>query len=202
MGRFRREFDDLQVGSKRFPVLDPEIFEEHADRNYEDPGLSNRFGVEQVASASGATRFEVGTTEDETYIEMSNPEVGNMEAYGDKVFPEKFGPQIMRNVNLLTAAEAYTGVLSRLSRQSGRNVEEIVEHELEESQGKTGEEVLERPGTFLEKSFEKFMAGDSSEHIDEEYDLDLYFHMYKDRVLNVLDEEGADVGDLWLQYVP
>ena len=201
MTRFRRKLSDLEAEGLSFPAIDSDLFKSHADRHYEDPSSSRRYGVGQVSANSGDTRFEIGELDGEIYVEMRNPGVDNMDAYGEKIFDRKIRPQIMRNVNLLMAADAYTGIVSELSGKSGNSLEDIVESELEETQGKTGQEVLERPETFLEQSFVYFMQGEDSEHIDSDYeDAGSYFHEYKDRVLNMLNERDADVGEIWLQH--
>lgn len=201
MTRFRRNLSDLKAEGIDFPALDPDLFRSHAERHYENPSSGDRYGVNQVSANSGDTRFEVGELDGEIYVEMRNPGVDNMDAYGEKVFDRKIRPQIMRNVNLLMAADAYAGIVSELSGKSGNSLEAIVESELEETKGKTGEEILERPETFLEQSFVYFMEGEASEQIDSDYeDAGRYFHAYKDRVLNILDERDADVGELWLQH--
>lgn len=201
MTRFRRNLNDLEAEGLNFPALDPELFRSHADRHYENPSSGTRYGVDQVTGNSGDTRFEVGELDGEVYIEIRNPEVDNMDAYGEKIFDQKVRPQIMRNVNLLMAADTYASVVSELSRKSGNSLERLVESELEETRGKTGEEIIERPETFLEQSFVHFMEGEGSEQIDSDYeDAGRYFHAYKDRVLNILDEQDAEVGDLWLEH--
>ncbi len=201
MTRFRRNLSDLEAEGLSFPAIDSDLFRSHADRHYEDPSSSRRYGVGQVSANSGDTRFEIGELEGEIYVEMRNHGVDNMDAYGEKIFDRKIRPQIMRNVNLLMAADAYAGVVSELSDKSGNSLEDIVEAELEETQGKKGQEVLEKPETFLEQSFAYFMEGDESEHIDSDYeDVGRYFHAYKDRVLKILDNQDADVGELWLQH--
>lgn len=134
-------------------------------------------------------------------MEIRKPGVDSMDAYGEKIFDQKVRPQIMRNVNLLMAADTYAGVVNELSRKSGTSLERLVETELEETRGKTGQEIIESPETFLEQSFVHFMKGEGSEQIDSEYeDAGRYFHAYKDRVLNILDQQDAEVGDLWLQH--
>jgi hypothetical protein len=201
MTRFRRNLSDLEAEGLDFPALDSDLFRSHAERHYEDPSSGNRYGVDQVSANSGETRFEIGELDGEIYVEMRNPSVDNMDAYGEKIFDGKIRPQIMRNVHLLMAADAYAGIVSELSGKTGNSLEAIVESELEETQDKTGQEVLERPETFLEQSFAYFMEGEGSEHIDSDYeDAGRYFHAYKDRVLNILDEKDADIGELWLQH--
>ena len=201
MARFRRNLSDLEAEGLNFPALDSDLFRSHAERHYENPSSGRRYGVDQVSADSGDTRFEIGELDGEIYVEMRNPGVDNMDAYGEKIFDRKIRPQIMRNVNLLMAADAYAGIVSELSVKSSNSLEDIVESELEETRGKTGKEVLQRPETFLEQSFVHFMEGEDSEHIDPDYeDAGRYFHSYKDRVLNILNEKDADVGDLWLQH--
>lgn len=201
MERFRKNLNDLEVNGAAFPALDSDLFRSHAERHYEDPSSGNRYGVDQVSGNSGATRFEVGELDGETYIEIRAPEIDNMDAYGAKIFDDKIRPQLMRNVKLLIAADFYTDTASDLAQRSGNSLEKLVESELEETEGKTGQEIIERPETFLEQSFVHFMTGEDSENIDSEYeDAGRYFHAYKDRVLNILDDQDAEVGDLWLEY--
>lgn len=201
MARFRKNLNDLEVNGVAFPALDPDLFRSHAERHYENPSSGNRYGVDQVSGNSGATRFEVGELDEGTYVEIRTPGIDNMDAYGRKIFDDKIEPQLMRNVNLLMAAEFYADTASDLAQKSGKSLEELVENELEETSGKTGQEIIERPETFLEQSFIHFMTGENSEEIDSNYeDAGEYFHTYKDRVLNILDQQNRDVGDLWLEH--
>lgn len=201
MPRFRKNLGDLEVDGASFSALDPELFRSHAERHYEDPSSGRRYGVHQVSADSGKTRFEIGELDGEIYVELRNPDIENMEAYGEKIFDQKIRPQVMRNVNLLMAADTYAEIISDVSARSVDSLEEIVEEELDTARGRTGEEILDTPQTFLEQSFAYFMRGEEPEKIDSGYeDAGRYFHAYKDRVLNVLDERDAEIGELWLEH--
>ena len=204
MAKVSWKIPNYDIGGIEVPVIPNTIFHSHSETNRK-PGSTgdNGYGIRKTESVSGSTRKEIeqldsGVTE----IGIYNPDFIEDDPRASHIFAQEMVPLMQRTKNLARAAEKYTEILEAVAEEDERELEELVDEELEKTRAREGDQVIENPQTYMEMTFNHYMVGDESENIDIGYeDAGRYVQFYKDLVMRKLaSDHGDEYREKWLEH--